>query len=505
MARTSALVCAFIATQALSATAFTSTPGSQLMIRRQPLISSVRKCSPLRTCAGSLKAVLAHVEPSTLGAISEYFLLNFRLLAGVLPSPLGDYIATTPLGITQQLVVLTVVATYFTTPPNVLGGLLDYIGRAADKGSSWQPSDVGSRLGRALGKGTYGTAYEAFPTEEGLSKVRNRGRDSGGRVVVKKLIDQSQAEIEAYFNRRMKRAGGRGYFATYLGGSQQQAQDAGTQRLDPRLLVWEYEGSRTVENFMTDPIFPLNLEPYFYKRGQQPENMICAPRARGEVSDGKREVEMLRRIMTDILRATALLHKCGIVHRDIKPANLLISESPRGQVVRVIDLGACADLRNGYNYEPESGILDPRYGPPEQYIMPQTTPRPPRGLLALLAAPFLWTTQNPDLFDSYTAGMLLFQMSLPQIRGIGGTKIVNSQLKSVSNDVEAWREQYGRNYDFSLLDRQNGAGWDLVCKLLAPKKSRISIAAAQGHRFFRPDGLSAVGLQPTGSKTLSRT
>ena len=34
----------------------------------------------------------------------------------------------------------------------------------------------------------------------------------------------------------------------------------------------------------------------------------------------------------DILRATALLHKCGIVHRDIKPANLLISESPRGQV-----------------------------------------------------------------------------------------------------------------------------------------------------------------------------
>jgi len=50
-------------------------------------------------------------------------------------------------------------------------------------------------------KGTYGTAYEAFPTEEGLSKLRNRGRDSGGRVVVKKLIDQSQAEIEAYFNR----------------------------------------------------------------------------------------------------------------------------------------------------------------------------------------------------------------------------------------------------------------------------------------------------------------
>ena len=46
--------------------------------------------------------------------------------------------------------------------------------------------------------------------------------------------------------------------------------------------------------------------------------------------------------------------------------------------------------RNGFNYEPEFGIRDPRYCPPEQYIMPPNTPRPPRGVLALLAAPFLW-------------------------------------------------------------------------------------------------------------------
>ena len=56
----------------------------------------------------------------------------------------------------------------------------------------------------------------------------------------------------------------------------------------------------------------------------------------------------------------------------------------------------------------------------------------------------------------------------------------------------------------SLLDRQNGAGWDLVCKLLSPKKGRMSVSAALAHRFFRPDGLSAVGRQPVGSKTLTR-
>ena len=34
---------------------------------------------------------------------------------------------------------------------------------------------------------------------------------------------------------------------------------------------------------------------------------------------------------------------------------------------------------------------------------------------ALLAAPLLWQTQNPDLFDSFTAGMILLQMGVPQV------------------------------------------------------------------------------------------
>ena len=161
----------------------------------------------------------------------------------------------------------------------------------------------------------------------------------------------------------------------------ERAEEEGVRRLDPRLLVWEYQGSKTLESFMTDPTFPLNLEPYYFQRGQGPETIQPVQPRRGEESDGKREAEMLRRVIQDVLRATRLLHNCGIVHRDLKPANILISETARGQVCRVIDLGACADLRNGYNYEPESGILDPRYGPPEQYIMPQTTPRPPPGMV----------------------------------------------------------------------------------------------------------------------------
>ena len=457
------------------------------------------------------------VDASTVDTALDYFLLNFRIVKALLPAPVAGAVADTPTGILTQLVGALGVLTYLTTPPNVLGGLLDYAGGLSGAGAPWEPADI-SKLGRALGKGTYGTAYEAVPTEVGAKKLKAGGRDSGGRMVVKKLVDVSQAEIEAYFNRRVSRAGGGGYFASFLGGSQPSvvAADAGLDArgaagggraaaLDPRLLVWDYEGSCTLETFMADPLFPLNLEAYFTKRGQNPETLgVKDPPGRGERGDGRREAEMLRRAMADVLRATKALHNLGIVHRDIKPANILVAETPRGQVLRLIDLGACADLRNGFNYEPESGILDPRYGPPEQYIMPQTTPRPPPGILALLAAPFLWQTQSPDLFDSYTVGMTLLQMAVPELRSIGGTKNANQQLRSCDNDAQVWRERYGQRLTFDLLDRQNGAGWDLVCKLLTSKRRRLSVSGALSHRFFRPDGLSSVGLQPAGSSTLTR-
>lgn len=57
----------------------------------------------------------------------------------------------------------------------------------------------------------------------------------------------------------------------------------------------------------------------------------------------------------------------GIVHRDIKPQNLIVST--RDAKIKLIDLGAAADLRVGINYVPNEYLLDPRYAPPQQYIM----------------------------------------------------------------------------------------------------------------------------------------
>ena len=59
-----------------------------------------------------------------------------------------------------------------------------------------------------------------------------------------------------------------------------------------------------------------------------------------------------------------MLHAVGLVHRDIKPSNIIFCEDDRR--FRLIDLGACADLRSGTNYNPDESILDPNYCPPEQ-------------------------------------------------------------------------------------------------------------------------------------------
>ncbi len=70
---------------------------------------------------------------------------------------------------------------------------------------------------------------------------------------------------------------------------------------------------------------------------------------------------------SQVLEALKASHATGIVHRDIKPQNVIISETDSR--AKLIDLGAAADLRVGINYVPNEFLLDPRYAPPQQYIM----------------------------------------------------------------------------------------------------------------------------------------
>lgn len=47
--------------------------------------------------------------------------------------------------------------------------------------------------------------------------------------------------------------------------------------------------------------------------------------------------------------------------------NIIFAEDEK--CFKLIDLGACADLRSGTNYIPDESILDPTYCPPEQVLL----------------------------------------------------------------------------------------------------------------------------------------
>lgn len=104
----------------------------------------------------------------------------------------------------------------------------------------------------------------------------------------------------------------------------------------------------------------------------------------------------------------------GIVHRDIKPQNCIVSLQDRR--IKLIDWGAAADLRIGINYVPNEFLLDPRYAPPQQYIMSTQTPRAPPLPIAAGLSPILWRLNSPDRFDMWSAGVVLLQLAFSPLR-----------------------------------------------------------------------------------------
>merc|ERR1712216_472790 len=126
-----------------------------------------------------------------------------------------------------------------------------------------------------------------------------------------------------------------------------------------------------------------------------------------------REAEVVREILRQILLGLSALQRIGIVHRDIKPENLLITVEGN---VKIIDFGAACDLCTCINYSPEYGMLDRRYSPPEELVMPANAPRFRSPVLSSLFGPLMWLYYEPGLFDSYSVGITFIQMAIPESR-----------------------------------------------------------------------------------------
>jgi hypothetical protein len=367
-----------------------------------------------------------------------------------------------------ELFLFVLAFLWATGRPGVFAGAFDaYVAAPLDKvllDKSFDVKDV--KLGGRLGDGSFGQVFGARHLKTNADLVVKQAKSVQGAAQLQ--------NAEEYMNRRVRRAPLAAIgCAKYLG-----SYDVVEGAASPS-LVWAREGDVTLEDLINSRDYPGCLEEALY----------------GDVSDSddfaKRTNRAAKTVLRRLLFTLSQLHDIGVVHRDVKPANLVLADTE--SAFKLVDFGAAADLRTGYNYEPEQGLLDPFYSPPENFIMPERIPAPPPlRPIAASFSPLVWAAFLPDLFDSFSAGLVFLQMCVPQLRGrkvMDPNGAFRRNLEDANYDLRKWRKVVEpQGWDFSALDVGGGLGWDLACRLVckrnALQRGRLGCNTALLHPFF---------------------
>ena len=347
--------------------------------------------------------------------------------------------------------------------------------RVTAMGAKYKRTDV--EVARQIGEGSFGVVYQ------GKLDARR-----AGDVVLKrpKLTVEGAAElqeVEAWMNDRVTRDA-RGSCADFLGSFRVTPdesylnQSEGVIAKEGLWLVWKFEGDRTLAQYMAQPDYPAGIAKALLNRDGS---------SRG---DPAVELEVTQAVMRQLFKNLASVHRAGLVHRDIKPHNLVLTNTDvtgeREPRFKIIDLGACACFRTGMNFAPDETIMDPKYAPPEEFLIPSDDAPDIRklfGPVALAAGSAAWVQHKPDRFDMYSAGVVMMQLALPSLRTNSGLITFNRSLKRCGYDLFLWRDlnrgQLSRSKT-AVLDAGDGAGWDLARALLRPRSyDEDAWAAAQ--------------------------
>ncbi|KAL0031978.1 hypothetical protein WJX79_009976 [Trebouxia sp. C0005] len=371
-----------------------------------------------------------------------------------------------------------------------------------NKGKQFSADSIA--VNKIMGEGSYGQVFEgALSCDSGTERVvlkRVKKRVQGAEQ-----MGQMEHLLNVYANKAAK-----GSIADFVGYIEVAEEQATTKLTQGVWLMWRYEGHRTLS--------------YYLKRRD------CIAALSEDMGVDKSAV--VATIFKQVLESIAALHAAGLVHRDVKPMNIIFAEDEKR--FKLIDLGACADLRSGTNYIPDESILDPTYCPPEQYCMPTDAPHLSRhGAFAMAMSPLLWQRFKPDRFDSYSAGLVLMQLSIAKLRTGNGLKAFNTALKASGFDLMSWRRKANLPArDTVILDADDGSGWGLAEALLRPREIevdeesgsvkfvnsnheaiRLGVGLALTHKFMKqaqqPSGdvhaTRALSKLPSFGKSLSRS
>ncbi|PSC67765.1 putative ubiquitin conjugation factor E4 [Micractinium conductrix] len=460
--------------------------------------------------AASLQAMMASLGTPEAAASLDSSVEAFQAalpapiaapLAGALGTFAGDVLGVVSMQPTATGAArLGALYYFFLARPSPFVGLLDfYLLNPVARLLQRRFTEADFTLRDRLGGGNYGQVFEGLINAKGRPDPLTREltpAQKKRRVILKKAnmdaqgirtnflksgtIARGAAEtgaVEAYMCARVMRhptvrsvvADYYGYFtaSSSLGGI-----TSGSQ-----WLVWRFESDSTLGDACDGQLGPFPDCLADIMLGRRAEGMDVE----------KRSLATIKAVMKKIFVALDRLHSLGIVHRDVKPENILVTAD--GQV-KLIDFGAACDLCTGINFNPEYGMLDPRYAAPEELVMPKNFPKAPPPVVAATLAPLAWAWGAPDLFDSYSAGVVLMQLAVPQLRPGVAQRSFNAELAAADYDLNLWRRTSpkARQMDFSLLDANGGQGWDLAVKLLRLKnginRGRLSCSGALRHPFL---------------------